>query len=102
MSTNEEFDKIARILSNGGSFVMHKNDAGRLREAAKAGNKPDIFNDVKIYVDKTGVIEEGRPVVAVLGGYKEELSFRDTFDNGLYGKERLNILRGEFKSKTKG
>lgn len=57
---------------------MHPHDLERLKEAAASGNKPSIFNDVKVCADKTGLVQEGRPIAAVMGkvGFK---TFRNTF-----------------------
>ena len=60
--------KIAKILAEGGHILMHKNDLERLKEAANAGNKPDLFAGVKVLADQTGLIPEGRPVAAKIAG----------------------------------
>lgn len=75
--TDDDIDKVRSIIANGGSFVMHKNDADRLREASKTGSGPDIFKGVKIYIDKIGCVQEGKPIVAMIGGDRQELRFND-------------------------
>ena len=77
-----DYDKIQQILRAGGSFILHANDMQRLKESIKAGVKPGtnptIYSGVKVFQDKIGFIEEGKPVVAVIGGSSASFSFRDS------------------------
>lgn len=79
--TPEDYEKVAEILKKGGSIIMHKNDLERLKEATQAGNEPSIFKGVKVYADKLGAIEEGKPVAAIIDGPESFFSFRDTFSS---------------------
>jgi len=71
-------DKVLSILKKGGSIVMHKNDLERLAESGKAGNKPDLFNRIKIFADRLGAVKEGEPIAILLDDSKSFL-FRETF-----------------------
>jgi len=98
--TDDYINKVRSIIANGGSFIMHKNDADRLREASKAGNRPDIFKGVKIYVDKIGCVQEGKPITAMIGGDKQAFGFGDCLkvnnpyldDNKVYGAKEFKRL----------
>lgn len=62
--SEDEF--LAKIIAEGGSIIMHKNDISRLKEATNVGRRPSLFNSVKIYEDKLGFVEEGKPIAAKL------------------------------------
>lgn len=78
--TQKEKDKVAYILSKGGSLVMHKDDLARLREAHTAGNAPSIFTGVKVYADTLGTLKEGEIIAAVFDEPPFTFNFRSTFD----------------------
>jgi len=77
MNKTEEI--VKKILSEGGSIYMHKNDIERLKESRIAGNSPDIFSGVKIYADKLGAIKEGEPLAAKASEGSRSFNFRDQF-----------------------
>ena len=79
--TPEDYEKVTEILKKGGSIIMHKNDLERLKEATQAGNEPDIFKGIKVYADKLGGVEEGKPIAAIIGGPASLFNFRDTFSS---------------------
>lgn len=78
--TEEGIEKVAEILAAGGSLVMNRNDARRLQEATRSGNRPSIFDGVKIVVDKSGLVAEGQVVAAGLSTLSHNLNFRSCFD----------------------
>lgn len=72
-------EKLAAILRKGGSIVMHRNDVERLREARTSGQEPDAFKGVKIYTDRLGVVEEGRPIAYLRDNDRHSFDFGYTF-----------------------
>jgi len=74
-----DIDKITEILKRGGNLFMHKNDVERLREAAESGNKPALFDVVKIISDKTGTLEEGQAFAVDTNMHRTEFDFREVF-----------------------
>ncbi len=78
--TQKEKDKVAYILSKGGSLILHKDDIDRLKEARLAGNAPNIFTGVKVYADRLGTVQEGEIIAAVFDEAPYPFNFRDTFN----------------------
>jgi len=73
-------EKLAEILSNGGSIIMHKNDIERLKEARSAGQSCSIFNGVKVYPDQLGLVSEGAPLAVLIDQDGVNFDFRDSFN----------------------
>ena len=63
MSQQEE-EKLAKILANGGEIIMHKNDYEKLMSIRACG-LCSSFDSVTIHKDKYGFVTEGSPIAFV-------------------------------------
>ena len=60
---NDIAEKVAKLIGNGGSIVMHANDFDKLKKYCQDGSfNPTMYNGIKIWVNTTGATQEGAPI----------------------------------------
>lgn len=66
---SNQIERAIEILRQGGSVYMHKNDVEGLKDKyVSDGGIASVFGRVKICTDHSGMVQEGNPVVALIGG----------------------------------
>ena len=57
---NDIAEKVAKLIGNGGSIVMHSTDVDKLNKYCQDDSfNPAMYNGIKILVDTTGSTPEG-------------------------------------------
>jgi hypothetical protein len=63
-----QMKRAVSILTAGGSVYMHENDAQNIKDSTLPEKYSGFFGEVNIVTDYSGMVREGDPVIALIGG----------------------------------